>query len=72
MSEQRSHLYAGSVMHVRLRPRQHRLRYRLFQLLLPHKCRLQERVGRRTHNLCHQLRSRGRAPRRSVSLSMEW
>ncbi len=29
-----SSLYAGSVMHLRLRPRRHRLKYRLFQLLL--------------------------------------
>ena len=34
MNAQKSHLYAGSVMHVRLRPRRHRLKYRLFQLLL--------------------------------------
>lgn len=30
----RSALYAGVVMHARLRPRQHRLRYRVFSLLL--------------------------------------
>ncbi len=34
MQSFRSALYAGSVMHHRLRPKQHRLRYRLFYLLL--------------------------------------
>lgn len=34
MPELRSGLYAGSVMHHRLRPRQHRLRYGIFYLLL--------------------------------------
>ena len=29
-----SALYAGEVMHVRLKPRRHRLAYRLFSLLL--------------------------------------
>lgn len=34
MSETASALYAGSVMHVRLKPRRHRLAYRIFSLLL--------------------------------------
>jgi len=34
MPKFRSALFAGSVMHHRLRPRQHRLRYRIFYLLL--------------------------------------
>ncbi len=34
MPERRSALYAGSVMHRRLRPREHRLRYSVFYLLL--------------------------------------
>ncbi|MBN9015861.1 MAG: DUF1365 family protein [Rhizobiales bacterium] len=34
MTETASALYAGSVMHVRLKPRRHRLAYRIFSLLL--------------------------------------
>lgn len=34
MSGFKSALYAGSVMHHRLRPREHRLRYSIFYLLL--------------------------------------
>jgi DUF1365 family protein len=34
MSENASGLYVGTVMHRRLRPRQHRLQYRIFSLLL--------------------------------------
>ncbi|MDR6951510.1 DUF1365 family protein [Ancylobacter sp. 3268] len=34
MSEEASALYAGSVIHVRLKPRRHRLRYHIFSLLL--------------------------------------
>ena len=34
MSGRHSALYAGSVMHQRLRPARHRLRYRMFSLLL--------------------------------------
>ena len=34
MTEDASALYAGKVMHQRLRPRRHRLRYRVFSLLL--------------------------------------
>jgi DUF1365 family protein len=34
MTEMRSALYAGKVMHQRLRPRRHRLSYRIFMLLL--------------------------------------
>lgn len=34
MTQETSALYAGSVMHLRLKPRRHRLAYRLFSLLL--------------------------------------
>ena len=34
MPESRSGLYAGYVMHHRLRPREHRLRYSIFYLLI--------------------------------------
>ncbi len=34
MSGETSALYLGTVMHQRLRPRRHRLRYRIFSVLL--------------------------------------